>query len=239
MTTAIDTARRIARERGCLQPTLDYHPEHLRAIAAAYEASAASAGAITYVLDRATSEPDRLGRHLEPFTEAWSRLVAAEAALLGVDAVAHRHWRDAVHYFHARPADGEEDPDDEHNERDSAQIRLDIATAWRDCIAGARSDVLVARGEDRNLTGSAPAAVIRRAGSWAVLRRDTDDGPLWSLTHGPTGMAAAQDDDTDSTAVEAILVGHLAALEAAGGRVLDGTDMRAVAALLRSRGAVR
>lgn len=39
--------------------------------------------AIQYVLRRAQSEPEGLGRHLDPFTEAWGRLVAAEAELTG------------------------------------------------------------------------------------------------------------------------------------------------------------
>lgn len=55
--------------------------------------------AIQYVLDRASRERSRegeerrLGYFLGPYTEAWERLVAAEALLLGKDAAAHRAER--------------------------------------------------------------------------------------------------------------------------------------------------
>lgn len=48
--------------------------------------------AVTYVLTRAQHDPD-LGYYLGPHTEAWERLVAAEAAGRGANAAEHRALR--------------------------------------------------------------------------------------------------------------------------------------------------
>lgn len=52
------------------------------------------AGAVAYVLERASEEPDGLGRYLSPTTSAWRLLVAAEAAHLGKCPVRHRILRE-------------------------------------------------------------------------------------------------------------------------------------------------
>ncbi len=251
------------------------------------EASTIAYRAIRHVLDRACDERaaphDRLGRHLSPFTESWERLVAAEAALLGVDATAHAAWRAALHavagtliverewrgaagdeFAEARLVrDGIERPDPGDVAR--ARMRLEIADAWRQYVAGARPDVLVACGEGK-LSSTAPAAVVRRAGAWTLVRYGDkeEQTTVWSITHGPSGLAAASDEclddqhlayltslddvtrrrmdlptkDPSPAIIEATMLEHLAAIEQLGGRALDGTDTQEVGRLLRTRGAL-
>jgi hypothetical protein len=249
------------------------------------EAGTIALRAIRHVLDRAcdTSGRDQLGRHISPLTESWGRLVAAEAALLGVDRPAHAAWRDALYeragYAIAerawRDAEGEElaesrllrDGTERPDPADVAasRVRLEIADAWRQHVGGARPDVLVACGEGK-ATSTAPAAVVRRVGVWALLRyEDKGEGAtVWSITHGPSGLAAAGDEcpnaerlailagldevtrrslgassrDPSPATIEATMLEHLAAIEQLGGRALDGSDNNAVGALLRSRGAI-
>lgn len=132
----------------------------------------ASERAITYTLDRADREPEGLGMYLEPLTEAWARLVEAEALGLGRDPRRHRIHR----------LGGDE---------------AAVLAAWEAYERRERATVLV-RGED----GTAEVKPAYRADVWIVHRTVTDvDEEGWSvedgytLTHGPSGRAARAGDD--------------------------------------------
>jgi hypothetical protein len=164
--------------------------------------------AIAYVLDRSQSDEAGLGPHLCPVTEAWARLVAAEAELLGFDADAHRRVRRLAWY-------GAKEPE------------LSVALAWRSYLADRRTNVLalVTSSMVDDSPDTIQVAVLKIAGEWVVAQHL--DGAC-VLMHGPSGRAA-------TTGAPSELIGHLDALEAGG--LLTDRDLAAVGKVLEERGA--
>lgn len=121
--------------------------------------------AITYVLNRADREPEGLGLYLEPATEAWARLVDAEAQGLGRDPRRHR-----IHRL--------------------GGVQAKVLAAWEAYERGERATVL-ARFED----GSTLVEPLGRADVWVVHRAPEGAPRPYSLTHGPSGMRGAGGDD--------------------------------------------
>lgn len=166
--------------------------------------------AIGYTLDRADREPEQLGYHLSWATEAWAKLVDAEAALIGRDPRVHRRIRRGG----------------------LTAARLSEWEAYERRQAGASDDPrpvesLTLHCDDGQTAG---VEIIERHGVY-VVHEDLIEPHRWAVTHGPSAMRAAT--GTREQAAELARRLHEAA-----GDLLDPHDPGDAEALARA-GAVR